>query len=110
VVKPSGERCVQAWLTGECGARGRRPLSKRKAWKMTDILVKEHVYDPAAAAADSAALLRARDEARAAWAAALARLPRTGGRRRAKRFPAQGFAAGGAPPEAGGAAGAGERP
>lgn len=53
---------------------------------MTDILVKEHVYDPAAAAADSAALLRARDEARAAWAAALARLPRTGGRRRAKRF------------------------
>jgi hypothetical protein len=78
---------------------------------MTDILVKEHVYDPAAAVAESAERLRARHEAaRAAWAAAQARLPRSGGRRRAKRFAAQGFAAGGVPPAAGGPAGAGEQP
>ena len=40
-----------------------RPLSKRKAWKLSDIVRKESVYDPAAAAAASEQRLQERAQA-----------------------------------------------
>ena len=64
-------RCCQASLHLPSAAVARcRPLSKRKAWKLSDIVRKENVYDPAAAALASEQRLQERAAAAQAALAA----------------------------------------
>lgn len=75
--------CVPTWLLQPCfrccqasqhvpspAVAHCRPLSKRKAWKLSDIVRKEHVYDPDAAAVASEQRLQEREAAAQAALAA----------------------------------------